>query len=460
MFWDRNPALLYGLALFLGCLFTLQTPWALLPFLFLLHKKYVWQVTLLFLLPCCMIYQIYTFPPSGSIVEGTFYPHSIRKNERFGKGWSYSGVLKTEEGRIHCFCFSKNYMPPTAHYKIRGRVRALKGTGYALKVLGPWEFQGSHFSLAGWREQAQSYVKEYIKRHIKQERAALFLTGMVTGQLKDKALQNAFGQLGLSHLMAISGLHFSLLALAFHSLLRLFLPPKIQAVFLSLLLTLYFLFIGDTPSILRAWLMAMVFLLGQIIERRSSALNAIGVALLLSLLWNPLSVATLSFQLSFLATAGILFFYYPCDQMLNHLLSKRPLKTLLNTHWVWQHCYILLSLLREALALTLAVHLTIFPLLLLAFHTFPINSLVYNLFFPFLASLALLFFLISIPLGHWAHVINGYYCDWILRITESPPILFKAFYAEHLPAWLLALFLTALLLIALRLQEKKQPTQT
>ena len=455
-FWEKNRALLFGLVLFLGCLFALQTPWALLCCPFLIPKKYVFHASFLFLLPCSLVYHVYTFPPTGSEVEGIFYIHSIRKSDRFGQGWTYQGILKTEEGRLLCRSFSKSYLAPSAAYRVKGRVNALHGRLYALKTTEPWKFEKSLYNLVGIRLAAQEYVKSYIKKHISQKRAAHFLTGMITGQLEDRILRGEFGELGLSHLMAISGFHFALLALTFHLVLRLFLPPKPEALCLMILLTAYFLFIGSTPSILRAWTVAMIFLLGQLLEKRGTALNSLGVALCLSILWSPLSTLTLSFQLSFLATAGILFFYPFCNRMLSLWLPKRSLKVVIEKRWFWQQGYILISFLREALALTLAVHLTVFPLLIALFHTAPLNGLLYNLFFPFLASLALMFFLVSLVLGHWAHVLNGYYCEWILQLVESPPLTLKTYYVPGMPSWLLATLLTTLLALAISLQIKKR----
>lgn len=455
-FWKKNPALFYGLILLLGYIFVLQTAWALLPLLLLLRRRSLFISILLFLVPCSIVYQVYTFPSPGSNVEGTFYIHSIRKSDRFGQGWSYSGILKTDEGRLQCHCFSKHYMPANSAYHITGTIASSRGSYYALKITSPWEFAKKCSTLADLRFHLQEYVKRYIEGHITQERAAHFLIGIISGQMEDRLMLNEFGQLGLSHLMAISGLHFSLLAIFFHLFLRLFLPAKPEALCLMALLTGYFLFIGNTPSIFRAWCVTLIFLMGQLSERRGSALNSLGVALCLSLILNPLCSTRLSFHLSFLATGGILFFYTSCHQLINFWLPKRALQEVVKKSALWQYGYILTSLLREALALTFSVHVALLPLLLATFHTFPIASLIYNLFFPFLASLALLFFLASIPLGHWAHVVNGYYCDWILKITESPPLIFKSFDVANIPHWLLSAALTALLITAIGLKIKER----
>lgn len=455
LFWKKHPALFYGLVLFLGYIFVLQSPLAIFPFLLLLHPQKLLSAILIFLFPCFLIPKIYHFPCPGEEVEGIFYIHSQQKMQRFGEGWDYYGVLKTKEGRLHCHCFSKQYHTPKYSYGLKGKIKALRGNHYRLKINSNWELHKQRVTLAHLRFEAQSCLKRYIERHIKQERAAQFLTGITIGQMENQLMRNEFGSLGLSHLMAISGLHFSLLALFFHLFLRLFLPFKIEALCLILLLSCYFLFIGFLPSIFRAWSVTMIFLVGTILERKSSSLNALGIAMLLSLTIQPLFSTSLSFLLSFLATGGILFFYKPSQQLMQWWLPKKTLQEVLKKSRIRQCGYIVVSLFRDACALNLAVHLALFPYLIALFHNFPVSSLIYNLFFPFLASLALLFFIASIVLGHWAHFINGYYCDWILKIIESPPVIFKSIDIPYCPNWLLTLALTLLLCIAIGLKIAK-----
>ncbi|MFN0065366.1 MAG: ComEC/Rec2 family competence protein, partial [Chlamydiales bacterium] len=241
-----------------------------------------------------------------------------------------------------------------------------------------------------------------------------------------------------THLLAISGLHFGLIALFFHTFLRLFLPQKFETLALMLTLTLYLFFIGNTPSVQRAWIFAMVFLFGRLVDKKSYSLNTLGVALLISLIHDASAATTLSFQLTFLATAGILLFYPYCEKILRFWIPKYSLQEIASHSLLWQHGYLGLQYIRKALSLTIAVHCTLLPLLLYHFHSFFPHSLFYNLFFPSAAALSLFLLLFASllhvvipPLGAWLHQLNGHYTAALVALSENPPILTRGFFFEH-----------------------------
>lgn len=453
-FWVKNRALLYGLSALLGTYFALLSPLALFPFLFLLNKKHLYFTLFFFLLPLIILYHFYTFPPSGTPVEGRFHIHSLRSGQGFSHGWVYTGVLKTKEGRIRCRMMSKRLHTADCAYDIVGTLTTHDRRFYRVQP-SIWKKVPRSFSFAQIRYHAKKWVRSYIDRNIKPPSAAQFLSGMVTGELEDRILQNDFGKLGLSHIMAISGFHFALLTLAFHFFFRLFLPHKIEIILLMFLLTLYLLFIGDSPSIQRAWSVAMIFLLGGVVERPSSPLNSLGAALLFSTLLNPLSTLTLSFQLSFLATGGILLGYHPLNSLLKQWIPSLPLKIALLRPLLWQHGFLFASLFRQALALTGAVHLALIPLLLSFFHTFSLNSLFYNLFFPFCAGIALFLFLLGTLTGGILHPLNSWYCEKLMLLIESPPILLKSFYLESISNLFVLIYLMFLFIFLIVYHEFK-----
>lgn len=438
---NKSPGLLWGIPFCSGLLFTLSTPWAAVGlFLFWQPKNFV-RACIAFFSALALLSHFYDFPVSGTQVEGTFKIHSLTESHRFASGWLYKGVLKTEKGRILCSCFSPHLYSPNDTYTIMGTVKAQRGTSYTLKTKGLWQAKSKTWSLALVRYQSKHFVKQYINKHIVQERAAAFLSGIVTGELEDRVMFAEFGKLGLSHIMAISGFHFGLLTLALHLLFRMVLPHKVEVICLMGLLTLYFLFVGDSPSVLRAWIIAMLALLGLLLKRRTKPANTLGSALLISCLLEPLSVTTLSFQLSYLATAGILLVYSPLSRLFELWIPKVPLSFAIEKPLLWQLGYIASCWMRNGLCLTMAVHLTILPLLLYTFHSFPLSSFLYNLFFPFLVSIGVMLFLLSLLVGGWLHFLTGLYCEWMLQIPQSPPLILKTLYTQNIPEAVVALSL-------------------
>ena len=109
---------------------------------------------------------------------------------------------------------------------------------------------------------------------------------------------------GLMHLTAVSGLHCGFL-IAFLSLL---VGNKrwLRALVAYPLLLIYMCVVGCTPSVVRACVMVGFLIAAPLFERESDAPTSLGAAAFVILLANPYAVASVSFQLSFAAVAGLL----------------------------------------------------------------------------------------------------------------------------------------------------------
>lgn len=115
----------------------------------------------------------------------------------------------------------------------------------------------------------------------------------------------AFRGSGLGHILVVSGLHLSIMALTIQQLLRRF--GRYPCCILTLCAVWMFaLFVGATPSILRAAVMLSLWLVGRMLFLRSDGLNTLGLAAILLLAINPYAVWDVGFQLSFAATLGVL----------------------------------------------------------------------------------------------------------------------------------------------------------
>lgn len=131
---------------------------------------------------------------------------------------------------------------------------------------------------------------------------AALLTGIVLGRRTDMPvrLQDDFVITGTAHILAASGLNVGLvaaLAAGVCGLLRL--GRRATAAVILGVLAFYTLMAGVRPPILRADVMAAVYLLGRLLNRESDALNALAAAALLILTFEPGYLFDVGFQLSF-----------------------------------------------------------------------------------------------------------------------------------------------------------------
>lgn len=453
-FWQRHPALLAGLLTLLGTVCSYR--WhpiylavlLLLLFLFLLKRTFPFFFSLA-ILSCfagalsghLRIPRI-ELPQEKVAGVGHFHIDNLSiLSSPFNRSYFYKGVLKTfraEDGTLYtnlpCSIFLplKKAKPADRDYTIEGTLLQKQEHMFCLKPKKgkDWASVDNTFSLAEWRYQAKKTIGTHIKRCISDAKSATFLCALITGEVDERSIRLDLGRLGLQHLLAISGFHFSLFALLLSIILRPFLSFKLRSGVLVLSLALYFLFLGSAPSILRAFTAIVIFVSGSVFKRKTSGLNALGAALALELFLDPLSVSQLGFQLSFLCTLALLLFYPLMHHCFCFLLPERTARELDDMSLVDQHGYVLSSLIRKTFAVNATVCLFSLPVLLHLFHRFPLLSLVYNLFFPLCVALSLLLLVLSLslsflpPVSSCLHAINSFWTSSLLQLTSHPPAYF------------------------------------
>ncbi len=135
----------------------------------------------------------------------------------------------------------------------------------------------------------------------------------------DEDLGQEFVDTGTSHVLAISGLHFGIVALMAWwlcglttrrmpwVLLRWGENPA-RAIGMVAVSTIYLLFVGAPASACRAWVVVAAAGLGHLTFRRGCSLHALMIGVAVALATDPLQICDMGFQLSFSATLGILLF--------------------------------------------------------------------------------------------------------------------------------------------------------
>ena len=142
----------------------------------------------------------------------------------------------------------------------------------------------------------------------------------------DKDTRESFSHAGISHILALSGLHVCIIALIINSLLYpldYFGNKRIRLI-LTLLAIIAFAFIsGLSISVIRSTLMMGFVILAQILYRKNSSLNALFASALIILISSPTAIYDVGFQLSFLSVFLILI-------LANKFILISPQKRLLH----------------------------------------------------------------------------------------------------------------------------------
>ena len=158
------------------------------------------------------------------------------------------------------------------------------------------------------------------------------IPGLVLGDtsLESHTFINDMLLAGLTHLTAVSGENFAIIAAFMIWILQWVVPNLRARLAISALVLLGFIFlVRPTPSVLRATVMVSAFLVAKARGVRTSSLSALGLAISLLILIDPFEATDPGFALSVAATAGILLLFEPVTRWLMRFIHHRKIAELL-----------------------------------------------------------------------------------------------------------------------------------
>lgn len=158
-------------------------------------------------------------------------------------------------------------------------------------------------------EKVREYVSDVLSASIRDTETARFVEAVLIGAgntLPPETWQE-FNRAGLTHILVVSGFNLGLVALFFYYLLRLLrLRSRILRSSITLIVVIgYLLVIGNQPSILRATIVVIVFLVARMFERKTDLVNITAAAACINLIINPYELFNIGFQLSYAAVFSL-----------------------------------------------------------------------------------------------------------------------------------------------------------
>lgn len=273
--------------------------------------------------------------------------------------------------------------------------------------------------------------------------------GMLTGDKSEMSHQalHMFRAAGMSHLLAVSGLHVGIImTIVFMFLMPIeraiklfifrrigYIPMRVHYIATSLLsltviaVTLLYIWqIGFPTSAIRAWIMLSLILLGTIMHRPVSLWQNWAMAAIVILIINPLTILQPGFQLSFLAVAGILIW--------RPLIARKD------------HEPVLWARIRGLLLVTTAAQLLTMPVVAFTFHQVPLMGWLQGLLvipiMPIFVSMVLLG--IALPDIHLLATPIEWMYQWMELVAQKTTEVETSIFGGHLylyPTWWEALLL-------------------
>lgn len=208
---------------------------------------------------------------------------------------------------------------------------------------------------------AQDRIVRVINGSLPPQQAGL-LNGMLIGYREGltEEVEDVFSRSGLSHIMAVSGANvaFIMLPLVF-IFKKLRLKKTVSNILIIGILIMFTFITGFEPSVLRAVIMAIVVLVGQIIKRETEIYTSIAFAAVVLLLYNPGGLFSIGFQLSFAATISLVLFY-------------KNIKSMIDFSFIPEFIV-------DVLASTLAAQVGVLPITVFYFNKISIISILSNL---------------------------------------------------------------------------------
>jgi ComEC/Rec2-related protein len=204
---------------------------------------------------------------------------------------------------------------------IRARCRVSKGEDGDLICFGkagepPIVIEREGFGILNAIDEYRKHITEFLFKNFLGEISNI-LVALSTGNSKAITydIRRIFAQSGTSHILAISGTHIGLISVLVYYILKALLFPltyirpvslrKASSLLLIPILILVAFYFGGSPSVVRAVVMIVVFLISIIVERERDVLSSIFLAFILITSFSASSIKDIGFQLSFASVVGI-----------------------------------------------------------------------------------------------------------------------------------------------------------
>lgn len=165
-------------------------------------------------------------------------------------------------------------------------------------------------------------ISSSLNKYFSSETAGV-LTALITGnkQSLDDEIYNYFKLIGIAHLMAVSGMHLSILTMLIEFLIRKIKSKRLKGAIVSVFVFLIMFSADFSASVIRAGTMRLMRITADATKKQNDSLNSLGLSMIIVLTINPFACKSVAFLLSVLSTLSILVLSLPLSERLGTRLG-------------------------------------------------------------------------------------------------------------------------------------------
>lgn len=235
----------------------------------------------------------------------------------------------------------------------------------------------------------RNYIKQIIYEKLDKDESALCV-GLVIGDKTDisKEIQASFRDSSLTHMLAISGAHFSYIILIMTNINKVIKRKRLGQILMIIVIVLFIKITGSTASVMRAGITAIMMIIASLCHKRSDSWNNMAISLIVQVLYNPYIIFDIGLILSYGGVTGILLFYKVInDKLIGGIKNKIILKVI------------------QIISITISANIVIIPIMMMNFNTISFSFIISNLIASSLLGVIIIFSIILVVLSLFLHTI-------------------------------------------------------
>ena len=205
---------------------------------------------------------------------------TLPAKQRNYKGFDYENYLKKEKvyGVI----------------KIKGDIKILKNSEFNFVAV-----------IEKIKVKIENRIEELSLSNVEKEVLKAFIIG--EKDFNEQKIMQVFSKANLAHILAISGMHIMYIIIFFNFLLYKIIGRHYSKIGISLVIIIYMVIIGFTPSITRAGIVGILSIISNFFYRKSDTFQNLSFSLLIMLIYNPFLIQDKGLQLSFFSIMVCVF---------------------------------------------------------------------------------------------------------------------------------------------------------